>query len=148
MNKAEAVLENAEWPPQFPFSANDFRRQDERQDAFFYQQPRIGVFHIDEFAVRSLMSYYKRTLAPAADILDLCSSWVSHLPSDYRESSLTVVGISKEELDANARASRRVVQDINRDPRLPFEDASFDVITNVVSVEYVKRRSMWRTSKC
>lgn len=137
MNKttAESVLENTQWPDEFPLTAKDFTRQDERQDTFFYAEPRIGVFHIDEFAVRALMAYYKRTLPPNADVLDLCSSWVSHLPPNYKEKSLTVLGMSQAELDANKRATARVVRDVNRDPTLPFPDESFDVITNAVSVE-------------
>eukprot|EP00171_Calliarthron_tuberculosum_P008524 IDg8524t1 len=134
---AESVLANAKWPDQFPFSENEFRRQDEREDAYFYAEPRIGVFHIDEFAVRALMAYYQRTLPPSADVLDLCSSWISHLPPNYSEKSLTILGMSKQELDANKRATARVVQDVNRNPILPFADASFDVVTNAVSVEYV-----------
>ena len=135
---ASSVLEQAKWPAAFPFGAADFRRQDERDDAYFYAEPRIGVFHIDEFAVRALMAFYKRTLPPNADVLDLCSSWVSHLPPNYKERSLTVLGMSEAELNANKRATKRIVQNLNLNPVLPFEDSSFDVITNAVSVEYVR----------
>lgn len=136
---ADDVLRDPKWPKEFPFSERDFQRGDESDDAYFYAQPRIGVFHIDEWAVRALTRYYSATLPPSADILDLCSSWVSHLPSDYKEKSLTILGMSTAELDANTRATRRVVQDLNRNPSLPFQDASFDIITNAVSVEYVRR---------
>ncbi len=132
---AESVLQDVSWPAEFPFTADKFRRQDESSDLVFYEYPRVGVFHIDEFAVRAITNYYKKTLKPNSDILDLCSSWVSHLPENYKEKSLTVLGMSEAELKANTRATSRVVKDLNKDPSLPFADASFDVITNVVSVE-------------
>ncbi|OSX68894.1 hypothetical protein BU14_2120s0001 [Porphyra umbilicalis] len=106
------------------------------RDTVFYDTPRL-VYHIDEFAVGALTSYYARTLPPKADVLDLCSSWVSHLPDDYEAGSVTGLGMVTAELDKNPRLTTRVTQDLNENPSLPFEDASFDVITNVVSVDYL-----------
>lgn len=99
----------------------------------------MGIFHIDDQAVRAITKYYARVLPPNAHILDLCSSWVSHLPDDYEAGSLTALGMSQVELDANPRATSTVVQDLNRHPMLPFEDNSFDVVTNVVSVDYLTK---------
>lgn len=102
--------------------------------------PRVGVFHIDEFAVRALTKYYAKTLPPKADILDICSSWVSHLPPDYKPRSMTVLGMSRAELEANPVATEPVVvKDLNYRPDLPFEDNSFDIVTNVVSVDYLTK---------
>jgi len=67
----------------------------------------------------------------------VCSSWVSHLPDDYEAGSVTGLGMVTAELDKNPRLTTRVTQDLNENPSLPFEDASFDVITNVVSVDYL-----------
>lgn len=136
---AEDVLRNPKFPPSWPFTARDFSRSDENSDSYFYAQPRIGVFHIDYLAIRALTKYYARTFTPKADILDMCSSWVSHLPDNYEEGSLTILGMSQAELDANPRATVRVVQDLNRDAILPFGDNSFDIITNVVSVDYLTK---------
>lgn len=133
-----AALANPAWPAAWPFADADFRRQDESRDARFYDTPRL-VYHIDEYAVRALTAYYARTLPPKADILDLCSSWVSHLPDDYEAASVTGLGMVAAELDKNPRLTARVTQDLNMDPALPFADASFDVITNVVSVDYLTR---------
>ncbi|CAN8073591.1 unnamed protein product [Agarophyton chilense] len=135
---AEQVLQSAEFPPQWPFSARDFSRVDESRDSYFYSQPRVGVFHIDDQAVRALTRFYAMNVPHKADVLDLCSSWVSHLPDEF-EGSLTIMGMNQDELDANARASKRVVQDLNTHPQLPFADNSFDVITNVVSVDYLTK---------
>jgi len=62
---------------------------------------------------------------------------VSHLPEDYEAGSVTGLGMVTAELDKNPRLTTRVTQDLNENPSLPFEDASFDVITNVVSVDYL-----------
>lgn len=142
MNKgisAEEILRRAQYPSEWPFSPADFQRADESPDRYFYQQPRVGVYHIDDQAVRAITRYYAQTLPPKADILDLCSSWVSHLPENYNPNSLTIMGMSQDEVDANQRATKRIVRDLNEDPTLPFEDNSFDVITNVVSVDYLTK---------
>lgn len=135
----EDALRQCTYPAEWPFRPQDFRRQDESCDSLFYEYPRIGVFHIDENAVMALTRYYKETLETGADILDLCSSWVSHLPEDYRKGSLTVLGMSEEELNANKVADRRVVWDLNRRPELPFGDEEFDVVLNCVSVDYLSK---------
>lgn len=136
---AEDVLKDAKFPSQWPFSNTDFRRSDESSDSYFYNQPRIGIYHIDDQAVRALTRFYAKNLSANCDILDICSSWVSHLPEEYQVKSLSILGISQEELDANKRATNRIVQDLNRNTNLPFEDNSFDVITNVVSVDYLTK---------
>ena len=41
------------------------------------------MYHIDEGAVRALTNYYKSEIKPGSAILDICSSWVSHYPSDF-----------------------------------------------------------------
>lgn len=135
----EDVLRRVEYPSEWPFSSADFQRADESADRYFYSQPRVGVYHIDDQAVRALTRYYAKTLPPGADILDLCSSWVSHLPEEYEARSLTILGMSQAELDANERATSRVVQDLNEEGKLPFDDNSFDVVTNVVSVDYLTK---------
>lgn len=135
----ENVLIEAQFPDKWPFSDSDFNRYDESTDSYFYEQPRIGVFHIDDRAVRAITKYYAKTLPTNARILDMCSSWVSHLPEKYEAGKLTVMGMNQAELDANPRADEKVVQDLNRHVSLPFEDNSFDIITNVVSVDYLTK---------
>lgn len=136
---AEEVLQRAQFPEEWPFSSRDFQRLDESNDREFYAQPRIGVFHIDDQAIRALTRFYKKSFQPNADVLDLCSSWVSHLPEDYTAKSVEIVGINQAELEANPRATSRTVCDLNKDVRLPFADNSFDIVTNVVSVDYLTK---------
>lgn len=43
------------------------------------------------------------------------------------------------ELEANGQLTDYVPRNLNLDPTLPYEDASFDVVTCVVSVDYLTK---------
>ncbi|KAJ7973716.1 S-adenosyl-L-methionine-dependent methyltransferase [Quillaja saponaria] len=141
-SSVEEILKNAEWPEQFPFKEEDFQRFDESSDSLFYEAPRF-VTHIDEPAITALTKYYSKVFppsnSPGVSILDLCSSWVSHFPTGYKQERVVGLGMNEEELKRNLVLTEYVVQDLNLNPRLPFEDNSFDVITNVVSVDYLTK---------
>ncbi len=94
------------------------------------------MHHIDDRAVDAVGALYEE-LGVTGDVLDLMSSWVSHLRAPPR--SLTVLGLNEVELAANPMATARVVQDLNADARLPFPDGSFDAVLNCVSVDYLVR---------
>jgi SAM-dependent methyltransferase len=115
-----------------------FARVDEGDDAHFYQVPRL-VAHIDPGTIAALTQYYRDVLPEEGRILDLMSSWISHLPKDARYASVAGLGMNAAELDANRRLDVRVVQDLNRNPRLPFDDAAFDAVLIAVSVQYLVR---------
>ncbi len=117
------------------FPEGFFDRADPSPDPDFYDAPRL-VHHIDERAVDAVGALYEQ-LGVDGDVLDLMSSWVSHLRTPPR--SLTVLGLNEVELAANPQATARVVQDLNADPRLPFPDGSFDAVLNCVSVDYLVR---------
>ncbi|KAL6974697.1 hypothetical protein U1Q18_028877 [Sarracenia purpurea var. burkii] len=138
----EQVLKNVEWPEQFPFKEEDFQRFDESSDTLFYESPRF-VTHIDDPAIAALTKYYSEVFPPSSSpgvaILDMCSSWVSHFPAGYKQDRIVGTGMNEEELKRNPVLTEFVVQDLNVDPKLPFEDNSFDVITNVVSVDYLTK---------
>ena len=76
-------------------------------------------------------------LGISGEVLDLCSSWISHFR--HRPERLVALGMNATELAANAMAHEWVVQDLNRDPSLPFGDAEFDAVTCCVSVDYLTR---------
>ena len=67
-------------------------------------------------------------------MLDLMSSWVSHLPDDISYASVVGHGMNEQELAANPRLTRWFVQDLNTDPKLPLDDGSFDGAGLCVSV--------------
>jgi SAM-dependent methyltransferase len=127
-----------------------FQRLDESPDKLFYSEPRF-VEHIDSKAVIALARFHNQELralnkamyqkdSPLLDVLDLCSSWVSHLPPEFSQpSSLRVVGVgmNEKELQRNAQLTSYVVKDLNVEPKLPFPDDSFDAVLLQLSIDYL-----------
>ena len=122
--------------PDLPPAA--FARQDNGDDKDFYAPPRL-VTHIDEHATAALTRYYAETIPPQAVVLDLMSSWVSHLPADLSIREVIGHGMNATELDANPRLDRWFIQDFNRDPVLPLPGASIDAVLCCVGVQYLTR---------
>ena len=121
-----------------PYPPGAFDRDDESDDALFYAPPRL-VTHIDDAAIAALGEFYGRTLAPGGTVLDLMSSWVSHLPSDLELAGVIGHGMNERELASNPRLTRWFVQNLNADPALPLDDASLDAALCCVSVQYLQR---------
>ncbi len=120
------------------FVAEAFARDDAADDGHFYRQPRF-VQHIDARAIETISALYGRLIPEGSRVLDLMSSWTSHLPADLKTQSVEGLGMNADELSANERLTRYVVHDLNRDPRLPFDDGAFDAAVCTVSVEYLTR---------
>jgi SAM-dependent methyltransferase len=114
-----------------------FDKADPSPDAAFYAQPRF-VTHIDDAAIAAVTQAYRELLPPDGAVLDLMSSWVSHLPADV-EYACVGHGMNAEELAANPRLLRWFVQDLNVDPTLPLDDASLGGACLCVSVQYLQR---------
>lgn len=128
-----------EWPADPPFRPEDFLRSDGNDDSWFYTVPRL-VYHIDEPAVASLTQYYRSNIPKGSSILDICSSWVSHYPLEFPKTmkKICATGMSGLELQFNDQLTGGYVQkDLNVDPKLPYDDNTFDVVTCVVSIDYL-----------
>jgi SAM-dependent methyltransferase len=121
-----------------PLKPEHFARIDETPDGLFYAPPRI-VTHIDDPARAALAEYYRERLPAGGRILDLMSSCVSHLPTDVTYDRVIGHGMNVTELNANPQLTGGFVQDLNRNPALPFADATFDGCTVAVSVQYMTR---------
>ncbi len=115
-----------------------FDKEDAGDDLAFYAPPRL-VTHIDEGATAALTGCYRDLLREGARVLDLMSSWVSHLPDDRAYAEVVGHGMNPEELAANPRLSRWFVQDLNADPELPLADTAFDAALCCVGVQYLQR---------
>lgn len=115
-----------------------FRRMDTTPDKSFYDAPRF-VTHIDDRAIAHVTALYREMFPPGGAVLDLMSSWVSHLPEDVTYSRVVGLGMNREELAGNPRLTEYVVQSLNDDPRLPFDDAEFDACGCCVSIQYLTR---------
>ena len=78
-------------------------------------------------------------MPPGAHVLDLMSSWVSHLPAEIAYGRVVGLGMNGVELAANRRLTSFLVHDLNRCPELPFADGLFDAVLNAVSIQYLTR---------
>ena len=119
--------------------AEAFRKADPSPDAAFYRQPRF-VTHIDDGAIAAVTAVYREVLPADGDILDLMSSWVSHLPPEV------AVPQRRRARHERGGAGREPAPDLAHragperpHPALPFADAAFDGAGLCVSVQYLQR---------
>jgi SAM-dependent methyltransferase len=125
-------------PDDLNLPAGAFARLDETPDEDFYAPPRL-VYHIDHNAIVSLTAFYRKVLPPGGALIDLMSSWVSHLPPEVEYGEVIGHGMNAEELAANPRLTRRFVQNLNHDPVLPLADKSLDAAMICVSIQYLQQ---------
>lgn len=114
-----------------------FDRIDEGADEDFYAPARL-VYHIDDHAVAALTGFYRAVLPAGGTVLDLMSSWVSHLPPEIDYAEVIGHGMNEEELAANPRLTRHFTRNLNADPALPLADDSLDAATICVSIQYLQ----------
>ena len=115
-----------------------FTKIDAEEDELFYEPPRL-VNHIDDGAIAALTQFYRGVLPAGGVLLDLMSSWVSHLPRDVSYAEVIGHGMNTTELAANPRLSRWFVQNLNRDPQLALPEAGLDAAMICVSVQYLQQ---------
>src|SRR5271155_1980308 len=120
----------------FDLKPDFFRRLDDSDDELFYQAPRF-VVHIDDAAIRTVGEIYLRRLPRGGAILDLMSSWRSHLPPALQPARLVGLGLNRSEMEDNPALTEIVTHNLNRTAQLPFDDASFDGAVLTVSVQYL-----------
>ena len=118
----------------FPPAA--YAREDESFDHGFYLLPR-KVVHIDEDAIAALGRLYAEVLPAGGRLLDLMSSWRSHLPAGFRAAEVVGLGMNAEEMADNPQLTSAIVHDVNLERRLPFGDGEFDGAMCAVSVQYL-----------
>ena len=107
---------------------SDHQRQklDSADDALFYAEPRF-VQHLDAAFRQRLTKLYLERIPSGAVVLDLMSSWVSHLPGQISYAEVIGHGLNEAELRANPRLNRHWVQNLNHDPNIPLAQDSIDV---------------------
>jgi SAM-dependent methyltransferase len=118
------------------WSDDPFVRQDPSPDDVFYARPRL-VDHLDKNCSRQIAELYKKLLPHGGRLLDLMSSWISHLPAAFSSASITGLGMNLHELEQNPLLTHKLVHDLNQQPQLPFEDQVFDGIICTASIEYL-----------
>lgn len=80
------------------------------------------------------------------EILDLMSSWISHLPSDVKYKRVVGHGLNAQELAKNPRLDNFFVKDLNEDQNFEFDDCCFDAVLCTVSVQYLQQPEKVRYS--
>ena len=115
-----------------------FAKIDAEEDELFYEPPRL-VCHIDDGAIAALTEFYRAVLPAGGVLLDLMSSWVSHLPPEIGYAEVIGHGMNATELAANPRLNRWFVQNLNRETTLPLADASADAAMVCVSIQYLQQ---------
>jgi len=115
-----------------------FTKLDDEDDEVFYEPPRL-VCHIDEGAIAALIGFYRDVLPPGGVLIDLMSSWVSHLPPEIEYAEVIGHGMNTAELAANPRLNRWFIQNLNRETSLPLGDASLDAAMICVSIQYLQQ---------
>jgi SAM-dependent methyltransferase len=113
------------------------QKLDASSDNDFYAIPRL-VTHVDEPFIDQLSQLYRERLQPNTRILDMMSSWVSHLPDDIKFAHVEGHGMNEEELARNPRLDHYFVQNLNENRAFPFPDQEFDAVLNAVSVQYLQ----------
>lgn len=142
------------YPPTISYNANDFRRADELPDTEFYSSPRF-VHHIDDSCISRLKGYYESVILEAAartenkkvSIVDLCSSWTSHLPNTLLPTAETSpikenigIGLNGKELAANKHLTSYAVIDLNNSPKFTHVgNSQVDVVICSVSIDYLNQ---------
>ena len=116
---------------------NQRTKLDDTDDTQFYSMPRF-VTHVDEGFIDQLTQLYGDRLKPNTRILDMMSSWVSHLPEEIEFAHVEGHGLNQEELARNRRLNHYFVQNLNENPQLPLQDEDFDAVLNCVSVQYLQ----------
>jgi len=122
--------------PRIPEEA--FRRTDESPDEEFYRTPRL-VTYIDDRAISAVTQLYRKFFPEGGKILDLMSSWVSHLAAEVEYGRVIGLGMNEVELRRNERLVSYIVQNLNTNPELPFGDGEFDGVGICVSIDYLTR---------
>jgi|GEM_PF-66366 len=136
--KRNAVTESSS-RPSFAFSEDSFSRLDESDDSIFYSRDRF-VQHLDSLALSTVEKIIQElVIEKTPAILDLMASWDSHIPPTIQAETVVGLGLNRNELARNEALTDWVYHDLNKDPSLPFPDNTFDVVLNVVSVDYMTK---------
>lgn len=118
------------------WSDDPFARDDPSPDDAFYSTPRL-VAHLDQSCSQQIGELNKQLLPHDGRLLDLMSSWLSHLPEEFSSATIFGLGMNPHELEQNPMLTETLVHDLNQNPLLPYDDGTFDGIACTASIEYL-----------
>jgi SAM-dependent methyltransferase len=133
----------------WPYTKEDFARQDSDDDAIFYAHARLRRY-IHAFTAETLMRYYHEFLPRDGRLLDFCASYDSHYPPRIhagvvrRRVEVWGIGVNRQELFLNSVfqcENHRIVQDLNGpDANIILNtpsDIEFDAATCSLAIGYL-----------
>ena len=118
-------------------TANQRKKSDESDDSLFYSNPKFA-YHLDKNFRLRLTDQYRIYLNENMVILDLMSSWVSHLPNEIKFRKVIGHGLNEEELKSNNILNEFWVQDLNQEQSIPLENSSVDACLIVAGWQYLQ----------
>ncbi|WIA33350.1 hypothetical protein OEZ86_006487 [Tetradesmus obliquus] len=112
---------------------------DGTSDRQFYAFPRL-VKHVDDGFLAQVTQLYRERIQPGSVVLDLMSSWVSHLPPEVKYEKVLGHGLNAAELAKNKQMDSFFVRDLNAEPDgWALGDQSVDAVVCCVSVQYMQQ---------
>jgi hypothetical protein len=99
----------------------------------------VGFAHVDAAALAAITDLYREVMPAGGAILDVMSSWVSHLPPETHYRRVVGLGIDACVLAENPFLDEWRVQDLNRDPHLNFASEEFDGAAICGAVQHFTR---------
>lgn len=102
-------------------------------------EPEWGLENIDDSAIAAITDLYREMMPAGGSILDLTPGWISHLPPEIHYGRVVGVGADACALSENPFLDEWRVQDLNRDPILPFAAGEFDGATICGAIQHLIR---------
>jgi SAM-dependent methyltransferase len=110
-----------------------------QDDRYWYDRPRL-VHHSDAIFRSLVTQLYRERIPAGGTVLDLCSSWVSHLPPEVEYAKVVGHGLNAVELGENERLSQFFVRNFNKEPdEWALESDTFDAVLICCSVQYFQQ---------
>ena len=127
------------------------RKWDSSDDLLFYAEPRF-VHHLDQAFRERLTQLYRQRIPAKAVVLDLMSSWVSHLPDDVSYERVIGHGLNEKELAANPRLDSHWLQNLNLNQEIPLKSGTVDATLIVAGWQYLQQpeavaAELWRITR-
>lgn len=94
---------------------------------------------VDAVAVAAITDLYREVMPAGGAILDVMSSWVSHLPPEIHYRRIVGLGGDPTALAENPFLDEWRVQDFNQQPALPFATGEFDGAAICGAVQHLIR---------
>ena len=113
------------------------KKIDESNDEEFYSDPKF-VYHLDANFRQYLSNIYRNEIADNSTVLDLMSSWDSHLPEEKKYKKVIGHGLNKQELEKNKIFDTYWIQNFNLSQKLPLDSESVDYCLMVAAWQYLQ----------